>query len=126
MGDGLRQLLTARQLAERLQLSERTVRDHARRGLLPTVRVGGSWRFDPEAVAAHLRRLSQPAVVPVKVQRNERERARRLAEVQRREPNPWFTSEELAGTAPDSIHLHRAEPRGVGDAASARNAEARR
>jgi excisionase family DNA binding protein len=38
-------LLTTKQVAERLALSEPTVRRLARRGFLPRVRIGGSVRF---------------------------------------------------------------------------------
>jgi PTS system nitrogen regulatory IIA component len=43
-------LLTTRQLAEYLQLSERSVYRLLERGELPAVRVGGQWRFRKSAV----------------------------------------------------------------------------
>jgi len=47
-------LLTARQVAEMLQVSEETVRRLARRRVLRGHRVGGMWRFHPEAIDEYL------------------------------------------------------------------------
>jgi len=47
-------LLTTRQLAEYLQLSERSVYRLLERGELPAARVGGQWRFRKSAVDAWL------------------------------------------------------------------------
>ena len=48
-------LLTTRQLAEYLQLSERSVYRLLERGELPAVRVGGQWRFRKTHPLAHPR-----------------------------------------------------------------------
>jgi excisionase family DNA binding protein len=43
------QLVGAKELAKILSLHVKTVQRHARRGIIPAVRVGGVWRFDPTA-----------------------------------------------------------------------------
>lgn len=43
-------LLTPDELASRWQRPVRWVREQARAGLIPAVRIGGTWRFDPDAV----------------------------------------------------------------------------
>ncbi len=43
-------LLKTRDVAERLTLSGRQVRDMAQRGEIPAIRLGGEWRFEPEAI----------------------------------------------------------------------------
>jgi excisionase family DNA binding protein len=45
-----REVLTAEQLAELLQVDEQTVRDLARRGELPGRKLGREWRFSRAAV----------------------------------------------------------------------------
>jgi len=55
--------MTVSQVAELLQLSEKTVYRLAQRGELPCFKVGGSWRFrrrDIDAWAAKQIRGSQP------------------------------------------------------------------
>lgn len=39
-------LLTTTDVAELLNLAERTIRKHAANGELPALRIGGTWRFD--------------------------------------------------------------------------------
>ena len=95
-------LLTAAQLAAHLSMSERTVRHLAQHRRIPSVRLGKSYRFDPDAVAAHLRRLETSVTVPLPVERRERRRRARGAV---HGPNSIFTEEELAGTAPGSLHF---------------------
>ena len=46
-------LLTARQVAEQLAVSQRFVYDLAARGELPVVRLGGAVRFEPQDVEAY-------------------------------------------------------------------------
>ncbi len=41
-------LLTLREVADFLAVKERTVYRLAKRGLLPGIKVGGQWRFQPE------------------------------------------------------------------------------
>ena len=48
-------LLTRTQLAERLNISHRTVDDWRERGLIPYLKIGGVIRFDIEQVMAGLR-----------------------------------------------------------------------
>jgi len=45
-------LLTVREIAKELQLSESTVEDWARRGILPGFKIGRLWRFRPAAYRA--------------------------------------------------------------------------
>ena len=52
-----RSALTARQVAELLQVSPQTVYRAATRGVLPSFKIAGSLRFNPAAVAAYLRSL---------------------------------------------------------------------
>jgi excisionase family DNA binding protein len=57
----LSELLTAAQVAELLQLKRTTVDDYARRGLLPSIKLGRHSRFvrsDVEAALARLRTRS--------------------------------------------------------------------
>lgn len=54
-------LLTAAQVAARWQVSAATVNRYARTGVVPAVRVGGSWRFAEHAVEAYERRQSTAA-----------------------------------------------------------------
>jgi excisionase family DNA binding protein len=51
---GSREVLTAAQLAELLQVDEKAVRDLARRGDLPGRKIGRDWRFSRQAVLAWL------------------------------------------------------------------------
>jgi excisionase family DNA binding protein len=51
---GRRALLTPRGLAEHLSLSERTVRELLRTGELPSYKVAGARRIDPDDVDAWL------------------------------------------------------------------------
>jgi excisionase family DNA binding protein len=57
-GSWLAELLTTRQIAELLQLKRSTVEDYARRGLLPSIKLGRHRRFvrsDVERAVADLR-----------------------------------------------------------------------
>lgn len=45
---------TERTLAERLAVSDRTIRDWIRRGELPSYKLGGSRRIDPDDVESFL------------------------------------------------------------------------
>ncbi|TMB70116.1 MAG: helix-turn-helix domain-containing protein [Chloroflexi bacterium] len=47
-------LLTPEQVAERLQVTERTVYDWLRRGKLPALKLGRLWRIRPEDLEAFL------------------------------------------------------------------------
>lgn len=54
-----RRLLTPAELAERFGLQEETIRRWARNGRIPFVRLGErTLRFDPDAVAAMVAKLS--------------------------------------------------------------------
>ena len=55
-------LMTAAQVAARWQGSPATVNRYERTGVLPAVRVGGSWRFAEHAVEAYEWRQSTAAV----------------------------------------------------------------
>ena len=50
-----RPFYTARSLALRLDISERTVRDMLKRGVIPSYRVEGARRIDPADVEEYLR-----------------------------------------------------------------------
>lgn len=54
MGHSAVALLTVKQLARYLGVHEQTVYDMARKGELPSIRIGRSWRFDVEAVRTAL------------------------------------------------------------------------
>ena len=57
----LAELMTSGQIAELLQLKRSTVEDYARRGLLPSIKLGRHRRFlrsDVEAAVADLRRAA--------------------------------------------------------------------
>ena len=61
-----RALLTAAAAAEQLGFSDRTLRDHVKRGSLPTVTIGlGSkrprYRFDPADLEAHVAAYMAPS-----------------------------------------------------------------
>ena len=61
--DGTTDLLTARDLAERLRVSPETVREWARRGCIPALRLSPkALRFDAKAVLAALSATSAKAV----------------------------------------------------------------
>jgi excisionase family DNA binding protein len=44
------QILTTKELAEYLKLTEVTINKYAREGKIPALRVGGRWRFDKDKV----------------------------------------------------------------------------
>lgn len=48
------ELLTPKEAARRLSLSVYTVKEYARRGILPAVKVGGVWRFSQDALSRWL------------------------------------------------------------------------
>lgn len=57
----LTELLTSAQMADLLQMKRSTIEDYARRGLLPSIKLGRHRRFvraDVEAALAELRRGS--------------------------------------------------------------------
>ena len=59
------ELLTPKQLADRLGVKESWVRDHARgsrRPQIPAIKLGGGWRFRWEAIEQWLRNLEKGAV----------------------------------------------------------------
>lgn len=45
------EMLTPKEAAEYLRLSVYTVKDYARRGVLPAAKVGGVWRFSKKALS---------------------------------------------------------------------------
>ena len=53
----LSELMTAAQLAELLQMKRTTIEDYARRGLLPSIKLGRHRRFVRSDVEAALERL---------------------------------------------------------------------
>ena len=58
----LSELLTSRQVAELLQIKRTTIEDYARRGILPSLKLGRHRRFvrsDVEAALALLREASR-------------------------------------------------------------------
>lgn len=59
--DTLGDILTVAQAAERLQLSETTVYRMCKRGELPVVRLGRSWRVDAHRLDKLFSRTPQPA-----------------------------------------------------------------
>lgn len=54
LGGQAKRFFTERTLAERLAVSDRTIRDWIRRGELPSYKLGGSRRIDPVDVEAFL------------------------------------------------------------------------
>lgn len=54
MLSNMSQLLTVPQVAELLQMSEYSVRENARRGKLPGIKVGQQWRFREEDLEQYL------------------------------------------------------------------------
>jgi len=58
------EVLTIRQLAELLQLSERTVYRLANDGEIPGLKVGGSWRFPRSQVAEWMEKQVQKSTRP--------------------------------------------------------------
>ena len=57
MTDTAPEYLTLQNVADRLQLSIHTVRDHERRGILPASRLGRRVRVSPDQLAEYVRRL---------------------------------------------------------------------
>lgn len=49
-----RPLLTTKEVAARLAVSEKTIRRLTKRGELPAVRVGGTVRYDPAEVRSYV------------------------------------------------------------------------
>jgi excisionase family DNA binding protein len=47
-------MLTCAEVSELLGFQEGTLRDWAREGRLPALRIAGQWRFDPAEIAAWL------------------------------------------------------------------------
>lgn len=50
------QILTIREVAEFLKINEKTAYKLAAEGKIPGFKVGGSWRFDREAIASWIKR----------------------------------------------------------------------
>lgn len=57
----MRTLLTPKEVAERLAVSETTVHRLVARGELPAIRVGRQWRFAPADVESYLARTREAA-----------------------------------------------------------------
>jgi excisionase family DNA binding protein len=53
-------LLTAAEIAERLNVPEGWVRESTRSGAMPAVRLGKYWRYDSAKVEAWIEECSQP------------------------------------------------------------------
>ncbi len=51
--------LTAKEVADLLQVDERTVKRYADKGELPGYKVMGKWRFDPQEVERYIRSKQQ-------------------------------------------------------------------
>lgn len=49
-----------RAAAKHLDLSEDTVRAHAKAGIIPAIKIGSRWRFDLEQVDAYLKAPADP------------------------------------------------------------------
>lgn len=49
-----------RAAAKHLDLSEDTVRAHAKAGIIPAIKIGSRWRFDLDAIDKHLTEPSDP------------------------------------------------------------------
>jgi excisionase family DNA binding protein len=58
------QLIGKHAVAQRLDISPRTVLDLVARRELEGVLVGRLWKFDPSAIDAYIERRRRPAVVP--------------------------------------------------------------
>jgi len=50
------QMLTTKELAKYLKLTEVTIYKYAKEGKIPALRVGSSWRFDKDKIDEMLRR----------------------------------------------------------------------
>ena len=61
------EVLTAAEVAQRLRISRATVDRHARRGILPAVKIGGLLRFPVGPIEA-LERGEQPTPDPNKLE----------------------------------------------------------
>jgi len=76
-------MLTARQVAELLGVHENWVYDHAASGDLPSYKIGGSRRFDPEELRDWIEQQRENGRVPVPPKRRatkERKPSRSKAE----------------------------------------------
>jgi len=65
-------MMTARQVAELLGVHENWVYDHAASGVLPSYKIGGTRRFDPEELRGWIvdhREQERPARQEARVQR---------------------------------------------------------
>lgn len=58
------EVMTIPEVARYLRLSEATVYRFAKRGKIPAMRIGRTWRFKRELVDAWLRQESSPPVIP--------------------------------------------------------------
>lgn len=56
------ELLTVRELAERLKLSRHSIREMVREGRLPYLKIGRSTRFEPDVVMDHFKQTSNHPV----------------------------------------------------------------
>lgn len=63
MSENTEPLLTAAEVAERLNLTERTIRRHAENGVLPHVRIAGSVRFKRDEIEALIADASVPTAL---------------------------------------------------------------
>ena len=54
MGRDMESLLTVKEVAQMLRLSQQTVYKLVNEGAIPAIRVGTQWRFDPAEVRAQL------------------------------------------------------------------------
>lgn len=60
-------LLTVKEVAEYLKLHPRTVSNKARSGDLPARRIGGQWRFEPQAIRDYHNNVAirfDPSILP--------------------------------------------------------------
>lgn len=61
------QWLTVAQFAERVQRSPNWVRNAARTGLVPAIKVGQQWRFEPQEIEQWKQRHSNSGLDPLRM-----------------------------------------------------------
>jgi len=54
----LAQIMTTREVAEYLKLHKITITNHAAKGLIPGIKIGGRWLFDKQAIDRWIRRTA--------------------------------------------------------------------
>ena len=89
-GRALESMLTARQVAELLGVHENWVYDHAASGDLPSYKIGGTRRFDPEELDAWIEQQRENGREPERSKRRarkERKPSRSKADRRPREDN---------------------------------------